>query len=59
MVNMKFSCFERTYGDGHIERLRILNKGLALLKFWREMQVKGAADRVGLSHVFKRQLLQD
>ena len=59
MVDVKFSYLNVVYGDGHIERLRALNRGKALLKFWREMQVKGAADRVGLSHVFKRQLLQD
>ena len=57
MVNVKFSYFEHTYGDGHIERLRTLNRGKALLKFWREMQAKKAADRVCLLHVFKDQLL--
>ena len=47
------------YGDGHTERLPTLNRGKALLKFWREMQAKGAADRVCLSHVFKGQLLPE
>ena len=59
MVDVKFSYFERSYGDGHIERLRTLNRGKALLQFWREMQAKGAADRVCLSHVFKGQLLPE
>ena len=59
MANIKFSYFERTYGDGHIERLRILNRGNALLKFWLEMQAKGADDRVCLSHVFNCQLLSE
>lgn len=36
--------FERSYGDGHIERLRIFNRGKALINFWREMQAKRAAD---------------